>query len=254
MTDHLAALKTEHILVLGATGRLGIVFINTALALKQPPLLTLFVRPGSESKLPASVSKSAHVRVIQGQIDDAAAIKKALSPSTQPDFPTVTCVLSIVGTYESFKPLFTRDKSHPVADALRTVILPTMKSCGVSRILAPSTAAAFTYPGERESMSRLWRVTLHFTPLMPQGHAEMVGITEAVMDAGEKDPDLNWVLFRVPHMTNQSADLKIVAGYFSPTYKAIIDVSRGSLSKWLLQEICTNEWSRKAPSVANASS
>src|ERR1700761_525875 len=112
-------MQEEHILLLGASGGSGIAFIEAFLAMPQtsaaaavtttPALLTVFVRPGSEHKLPAACQKhGSRIRIVAGSLHDAAAVRAALVPSsssssTSSDIPPVTMVVSFLGAYLSGK-------------------------------------------------------------------------------------------------------------------------------------------------------
>ena len=83
--------------------------------------------------------------------------------------------------------------------------------------------------------------------MTPQGNAEMVAIAEAV--AAEKD--LDWTIFRVPHLTEASSDLPVYAGLLGPDYKGSLSLSRGSQARWILKEIEENVWVKQAPAIGN---
>lgn len=85
-------------------------------------------------------------------------------------------------------------------------------------------------------------------PLMvPQGNAEMVAIAEAVA----AEDDLDWTIFRVPHLTEASADLPVYAGLLGPEYKGSLQLSRGSQARWILREIEERAWIKGAPALGN---
>lgn len=85
-------------------------------------------------------------------------------------------------------------------------------------------------------------------PLMtPQGNAEMVAIAETVA----AESDLDWTLFRVPHLTEASADLPVYAGLIGPGYKGSLELSRASQARWILKEIEDRAWIKQAPALGN---
>lgn len=250
-------MEQQHILLLGATGASGVVFLNAVLQMSQKPRLTVYVRPGSTSKLPASAINESGIRVVEGELDNVQALTRALSASpssagTDP-FPPVTTVISFLGAYISVKPIFTRDKSHPIADAFRTAILPTMKLFNVSRVLVLSTPTAFHYPEEAKSMPwKWWFYTWMPLIFAPQGNAEMKGIADAVMRAGSQDDRLEWTVFRVPHLNNGDANARVVAGTLDPTFAGTTELSRGSQVRWVLKEVEERKWIRRAVLLGNA--
>lgn len=75
----------------------------------------------------------------------------------------------------------------------------------------------------------------------------MVAITEAV--AAEED--LDYTIFRVPHLTEASADLPVCAGLLGPNYKGSFELSRASQARWILKEIEDRAWIKQAPVIGN---
>jgi len=228
----------QHILVLGATGASGVSFITAALELSKQPYLTLYVRPGSESKLPDSANGRARIRIVEGALDNAPALKIALSAADDSSFPAVTMVISFLGAYLSVKATFTRDQSHPIADALNSAVLPTMKSCDVSRIMVLNTPTAFCHPSESKLMPwKWWFYTLIPLLFAPQGNAEMAGIASAVASAGAEDDHLGWTIFRVPHLNDRDPNAKVISGNLDQGFAGGTELSRGSLARWVLKEM-----------------
>ncbi|KAJ9503089.1 hypothetical protein H2202_001243 [Exophiala xenobiotica] len=286
-------MENEHILLLGATGASGLVFIDAVLetTTTRMPKLTLYIRPGSKSKLPASATSNlgnGNIRIVEGHLDDVQALREALSASsssTNPgsSFQPVTTVISFLGAYLSLKAVFTRDKSHPIADAFQNAVLPTIiKTCNPNasppRILVLSTPTAFCYSSERKAMPwKWWFYTCIPILFAPQGNAEMKGIAEAVVKAGggssaegaqnqDQDHDqdqqdmqgpghalrLDWTVFRVPHLTDGDPHAKVIAGNLDQAFAGGTDLRRGSLVRWVLKEIQERKWVRRAPLLANA--
>lgn len=267
-------MENEHILVLGATGASGVAFIEAVEGLTHKPKLTLYIRPGSRSKLPASTAASKNnnnnnktsIRIIEGQLDDRMVMQKAMSASASDDgqsFPPVSVVVSFLGSYVSFKAIFTRDKSHPIGDAFQKAIMPAMKEEGISRILALSTPSALPHPSEQGGGGggktntmpwKWWLYTCMPILLAPQGNAEMKAIARAVIDAGSDDSNPNpidWTVFRVPHLTQGDPHAKVIAGLLDKDYAGGIDLSRGSLVRWVLREIEDRRFLRQLPMLAN---
>lgn len=85
-------------------------------------------------------------------------------------------------------------------------------------------------------------------PLMvPQADAEMVAIAKLV----SAEDNLDWTIFRVPHLTEASADLPVWAGLLGPNWKGTFNLSRASLARWLLREIEEGAWVKGAPALGN---
>lgn len=242
----------QHYLLLGATGYSGIEFIQQVLdETAQQPYVTLFARAGSESKLPAAALNNANFRLVTGSLTDSQAVKKALAPDEK--FPPVDIVISYLGAYPSFMPLFTRDKSTPIADAFASTILPAMKSSHVPRIIALSTPTGCYSTEETKTVPWKWWFYMQLPRLLqPQGNAEMAGIADAIIKAGNKDRDLQWTVFRVPHLTNGSRDAHVVAGHLERNYTATLNLTRASLVKWVFDEVKEKAWVRGTPMLANS--
>ncbi|KAI1629277.1 hypothetical protein EDD37DRAFT_44059 [Exophiala viscosa] len=243
----------QHILLLGATGASGLAFLDVISELAQKPKLTLYVRPSSATKLPPWTTSNSGIRVMEGSLENKEALRTAFSPSEDKSFPAVTTVISFLGAYLSLQAVLTRDQSHPIADAFQHAILPAVKDCKVSRILVLSTPTAFCLPEERKKMSwKWWFYTMIPLLFAPQGNAEMKGIAEAVIKAGAKHDQLEWTVFRVPHLKNDDPYAKVIAGRLDRTFEGGTDLSRASLVRWVLREVEEKHWVRRAPLLGNA--
>lgn len=134
---------------------------------------------------------------MEGALNDISAVNEALSPSTDGTFPPVTAVVSFLGAYLTLRPILTHDKSHPIADAFGSAVLPAMKEQNVILILALSTPSALHTAEEAKSMLRKWWFYTRIPPLLaPQANAEMARIASAIIAAGKKDLRLEWTVFR----------------------------------------------------------
>ncbi|KAJ7151112.1 hypothetical protein C8R46DRAFT_493770 [Mycena filopes] len=221
------------ILILGATGLSGLIFIQIALSQPNPPALTLLVR--SRAKLSSDIQKQ--TRVVEGGLTDADALSKAMEG--------VDVVVSFVGGYPSLSAFVFRTKNTPIADSFPG-ILAAMRANGVKRILALSTPSFA--PDSAEVFSLKWSLYCAGPKLLvPEGNAEMVGIAEAVAAAD----DLDWTVFRVPHLTEETADRPLAVGLLGPDYKGGIHLSRASQAVWILKEIDERKWVKKAPMLSN---
>ncbi|KAJ7234619.1 hypothetical protein B0H12DRAFT_1327645 [Mycena haematopus] len=224
---------SSSILILGATGVSGLAFIQVALSQPNPPALTLYVR--SRTKLPADIHKKA--RIIDGNLTDQTKLLEAMEG--------VDTVVSFLGAYLSFSAFVFRTSSTPIGDAFQS-ILAAMRTKGVKRIFALSTPSFSPDPSEVFSLG--W-TTYSLMPkiVVPQGNAEMVAIGKAVAAAD----DLDWTVFRVPHLTEKAADLPVAAGVIGPDFKGGFDLSRASMAVWILKEIEERKWVKKAPMLGN---
>ncbi|KAJ7136051.1 hypothetical protein C8R44DRAFT_976767 [Mycena epipterygia] len=221
------------ILVLGATGASGLAFIKVALSQPNPPQLTLYVR--SRGKLPDGIE--AQARVVEGSLTDENALLDAMEG--------VDTVVSLLGAYGSLSAFVFRTTTTPIADSFKTIIA-AMRAKGAKRIFALSTPSFSPDPAEEFPLKwSLYQLVPH--AMVPQGNAEMVGIAKAVAAAG----DLDWTVFRVPHLTEESADLPVFAGLLGPDFKGGLNLSRASIAVWILKEIEERKWVKKAPMISN---
>jgi len=253
-------MEKESILVIGATGASGLAFIAEALSSPNPPKnLTLYVR--SPSKLPpeynttTTTNNNPHKPIItisEGSLTSYDTLSQTLRDNK------ITTVISFLGAYMSFTKFLTRDKSTPIADSFPT-LLRAMKDNGVKRLFALSTPAHWVEGQDVAPASWSWKMSLYLMMpriVVPQGNEEMRMIAKRVIDeAGDADSDegrsIEWTIFRVPHLTDQAADLPVWAGFVGPEHKGSLDLSRRSQARWLLKEIEERKWVRKAPFLGN---
>ncbi|KAJ5132768.1 NAD(P)-binding protein [Penicillium atrosanguineum] len=187
-------MESETILLLGATGGSGLAFIEEALNLPKPPHLVLYVR--TPSKIPSDIAKNTNVSLVNGDLTDFDVLTSAMKVHS------IRTVISFLGAYVSFSAMLTRRTDTPIADSFPTIIR-AMEANGVKRILALSTASYWVE--ERDVAT--WTMSICGTMpklFVPQGDAEMVQIAKKV---SESSADLDWTIFRVPHLTDGSADL-----------------------------------------------
>lgn len=255
----------QHILLLGASGVSGLAFITEHLSIPPTdpakPFLTLYVRASSRSKLTSVLSsatttdtQASKIRIIEGDLTDESAICTALSANGI--FPKVTAVISVLGAYMSLYHFLTRTKPTPIADALRSIVVPAMRAMAVKRILVLSTPS-FQVPGENKQMSWGWYLNgMLPVVVVPQGNAEMKGIAHAVMGNSlgrlEQREGLEATVFRVPLLTEGSRELEVrafVLGGEGNTENKTL--SRRSMVRWLLKELDEKEWIGKSPMLCN---
>lgn len=228
----------------------GTVFLNQIISQgSSAPLITLYIRASGRSKLSAAVNNSPNIRIIEGGLTDRAAFKTGLTADG--NFPQVTTVISFLGAYMSLWYFLTRQAPHPIADAFKSTILPTMREVGVKRILALSTPS-WQYPEETKNMTwRVWFWLLFPKFVVPEGNAEMKNIAKGVVQAGDSDKELEWTVYRVPMLNDGDANKVVSAGELFKDFTGTFDLSRGSLSKWLLAELDERKHIRRAPMVGN---
>ncbi|CRG87023.1 hypothetical protein PISL3812_04037 [Talaromyces islandicus] len=231
-------MESETILILGATGGSGIAFVEEALKLPSPPNLVLYVR--TASKLPARLSSHPKVSVVTGYLHDYNTLDSALKAHH------VTTVVSFLGAYASISAMITRATDTPIANCFPGII-SAMKQHGVRRLLALSTPS-YWVEGKDVGTWKLSMYSILPKVMVPQGNAEMVKIAENVNELGE---DLDWTIFRIPHLTDGPGDVSVWAGYAGPDHKGSLDLSRRSMGRWVIGEISERTWIKEAPFLGN---
>jgi hypothetical protein len=82
--------------------------------------------------------------------------------------------------------------------------------------------------------------------MIPQGSHEMTAIAQVCAD-----PELDYTIFRVPFLSSGGEELRVYAGMIDPEYKGSTGLSRGSMVKWVYEEIDKREWVGNQPAVGN---
>ncbi|KAJ7461171.1 hypothetical protein FB451DRAFT_1269122 [Mycena latifolia] len=219
------------ILLLSAIGVSGLAFIQIAFNQPNAPKLTLYIRQGSRDKLPAGLE--IQTRIVEGDLTDEGALLEAMDG--------VDGVVSMLGAYASLSGVFfrsTKTVGHHGCDAMRAK--------GATRIFALSTPSYSPDAAETFQL-KWWLYGLMPKALVLQKNAEMVGIGKALAAAG----DLDWTVFRVPHLTEAAVDLPVAAGLLGPDFKGGLNLSRASIAVWILKEMEERKWVKKAPMLAN---
>ncbi|KAF2431803.1 NAD(P)-binding protein [Tothia fuscella] len=225
------------ILVLGATGFSGLAFIKEALVHASNPNLTLLIR--TPSKLPTEYKDNPRITIVEGQLDDPQTLETAMKG--------ITTVVSFLGAYMSLSATLLHTTTTPIADTF-PLLFNAMCTANVKRILALSTPTGLPMPGKDVKPWSWTAMGLFIQLAAPQGNAEMGAIGEAVASQDE----LDWTVFRVPHLNDGSGELKVEAGYLGGEYKGGMELSRGSMAKWVLGEIEEGKWIREAPVLGNS--
>lgn len=123
-----------------------------------------------------------------------------------------------------------------------------MRNNGIQRIIVLSTPSYWV----KEKDVGTLKLSLYgmFPKLFtPQGNAEMVKIAENVHENAQ---DLEWTIFRIPHLTDGPGDLPVAADYAGPNHKGGLNLSRRSQARWVLGEIVERKWVKEAPFIGNS--
>ncbi|KAG9232374.1 hypothetical protein BJ875DRAFT_81691 [Amylocarpus encephaloides] len=236
--------KPNGILVLGATGPLGILTVKELLSSNFK--VTIFAR--SPAKLPQEIKNDAQVTIIEGDFTSA--------PTTLfPQLSAFSSVISCLG------PLgITRTYNTPIGDFYTSLLqylnaLPT--ATRKPYILALATPSQ---PDQLDSFSLLmWIGILLLRLVTPGSYREIRGIGAAFLNYGK---DVEWTLYRVGGLTNEKAILmkegKVAqAGYVGDGKWGMMS-DREQIARWLVKQIQSREegtgagrqWVGKMPAIS----
>lgn len=217
------------LLILGSTGPCGLQLIEQALALNHT--LVLYVR--SPQKLPETVIKNPSVHVVEGQLTDKEKLSEAMNG--------VHAVLSALGPAVKNGPF--HPGNTPLAHAY-AVILEIMQQRDVKRLILLGTASM---KDEHDKFSVQFTVLVSGVALFAHNaYKDVVAIGQTVRAAHE---DLIWTIARVPILT-EKPEKEFVAGYVGDG-KVGTRLARAAFAAFVLKELETNEWCRKAPLISS---
>jgi len=217
----------EHILVIGATGGVGLQFCKEALL--QGHQLTLYIR--NPSKLPIELSNNARVTWVKGTLDDEKALQKATSTGAS--------------IFVSFAGPVANSKGTPVTDGMK-LIFPFLIANKFKRALILGTCS-FTAPKDRGALK--WKASIVLIKVIGgTAYQEFNGLGALV--TSQDLQALKWTLFRVPFLGNGPA--APVSATYTGSGKDGMFLTRKSIVAWVLQEIGDNsEWVGEAPVLSN---
>lgn len=203
--------------VFGGTGPAGKLLVDELLAQRH----TVVAYARSPEKLPAREG----LTVVKGELDDAGAIDGVVR--------SCEAVVSLLGP---------SGKVVPGALVRGTEsILSSMRSHGVRRIVALATPSARD-PDDGSSFVFSFLVTMVRT-FVRAAYDEIVGIAAAV-----RASDREWVLVRVPFLTDTPATGHIRAG--RPGGNVGTTLSRADLAKFAVEQLVSSAWVRRAPLIS----
>jgi len=221
------------LLILGATGAMGILVVRQLLETHSdnPPTIVIFAR--SPSKLPSDISSNPHVVVIKGELNDTDGLSKALQGAD--------AVISLLGPLVSRGPL--HPSNTPLAKAYETLI-ELMKKYSVKRLLALGTAS-ITDPADTFSLA-FSAMVLTVSIFARTAYNDVVAIGKAVRELGA---DLDWTIARVPLLTNGESKTYTV-GYIGQS-KINTTLARAAYASFIVTELEKGEWVKKAPMITS---
>ncbi|KAG6866238.1 hypothetical protein C0991_006825 [Blastosporella zonata] len=218
------------ILILGATGAIGVLLIRRALKVFKSCQLILYVR--SVEKVPDDIKSNQSVTIIQGQLTDQDALAAAMSG--------VQTVLSALGPSVKKGPF--HPSNTPLANAYLTVI-DIMQRQGIKRLICLGTPS-ITDPADKFNLA--FSILVHGVALGARSaYNDVVAIGRNVRSA-----DLDWTIVRVPLLTNQDTE-EVIAGYIGDG-RTNTWLSRAGFAAFVIDEIEKNDWIHKAPLICTA--
>lgn len=220
------------ILILGATGPVGILLIRQALQKYNSCTLVLYVR--SPEKIPDDLVNNPSVIIVQGQLQDTDKLTKAMEG--------VEVVVSALG------PSVKRGPFHPPGTPLAHAysdIIKAMHQHGVKRLICLGTAS-ITDPADKFNLAFSILVKGVAT-LARNAYNDVVAIGETVRTDGA---DLDWTIVRVPLLTDSESS-NVIAGYVGDG-KTSTMLTRLGFAAFVVGEIEKREWVQKAPLISSA--
>lgn len=209
------------ITLFGATGAAGRIVLERALAAGHD--VTAYVRDAG--KLPRAMP---HLKVVEGRLDDAAAIDRAVAGQD--------AVISLLGPKGDSRGL-------PVSRGT-ALIVAAMQRHGVKRLVATATPSARD-PNDRFSLSfvlavRMIRILAH------DAYDDIVATAATV-----RNSTLDWTLARLPMLAEPTPGATVHAGYVGDGKLRLFSLSRNALADFLLAEATDPRWVRKAPALSD---
>ncbi|KAL0950646.1 hypothetical protein HGRIS_007434 [Hohenbuehelia grisea] len=219
------------ILILGATGAIGILVVREFLAVQPSPTIVIFAR--TPDKLPSDIKANPRVVVIKGELTDSDGLAKSLEG--------VDVVVSTLGPLVSKGPL--HPSGTPLAKAYERLIELMMQQ-SVKRLIALGTAS-ITDPADKFSL-KFSAMVLTVSTLARTAYKDVVAIGEAIRSQGA---DLDWTIVRVPVLTNGQSK-EFTTGYLGDS-KLGTSLSRAACAAFIVAEVGKEEWVKKAPMVTS---
>ncbi|ODM19690.1 hypothetical protein SI65_04676 [Aspergillus cristatus] len=216
-----------HFLILGASGAIGSKFCD--MALDQGHRLTLLVR--NPSKLPDTILHNENINVIEGTLDNEAAIDQASRCGAD--------------AFISFAGPSPGTTGTPLTNGYKTLI-PRLLRQNITRILVLSTPS---YRSEPDTDSFKWKLGIWTIKIFcPKAYQEVTGIGEFVSSLCVAD-GVRWTVFRVGGLTN-GAEESVKSTYVGSGEDGFW-ISRASVARWVLEEVIENKWVGRTPYICN---
>jgi len=210
------------LLIFGGTGPAGRLLVQQAIDAGHD--VSVYVRDGSKL---GPLSK--HVRVVTGTLTDGPGIDAAVQGQD--------AVVSLLGPKG-------RSTGLPISDGMG-LIVAAMRRHGVRRLIATATPSA-SDPQDRFQAS-FWLAVLLVRALLGPVYQDIVRTAQIVRDSG-----LEWTLVRLPMLSDEAGSGPVHAGYLGQRGARLFSLSRNALATFLLDQLKSDQWLRRAPVVCNA--
>ncbi|CAG8948983.1 hypothetical protein HYFRA_00002112 [Hymenoscyphus fraxineus] len=225
----------HHILLIGGTGVCGLIFAQAALDAGHK--LTLYAR--TPSKVPAELSANANLNIIQGEFGDVEGLKKAAACGAD-------IFLSLAG------PTLGKKDGTPITECLKNLYPLLLQNGTTKRIMILSTAS-YSAPEDTSSFKWYMAINWYIRVIGGDSYAEINGMAKETAALGEK---IHWTMFRVPllHGTKLDENKGDVHAVFVGDSKGRdgLNLDRGRLASWILNEMYEEKWNMLCPLLANA--
>lgn len=205
--------------VFGGTGPAGLLVIERALAAGHE--VVAFARS------PAKVPTRMGLTVVQGELNDVAAMERALKGSR--------AVISLLGP----GPKVVRGELSSGVQRM----LDVAKAQGVERVIVLATPSAAAPEDRRDWL--FGALVLSVKLGLRAAYDEIVAIGEAV-----RSSPLNWTLVRVPLLINGGPTGQVRAGFLG-TGVVRARLTRSDLAQFFVDQLDDSRWSRSAPAISN---
>jgi hypothetical protein len=212
------------IALLGGTGPSGRALITEALG--RGDEITIFAR--SPSKLDSNLRSNSHVTIVEGTIDDEAALGRAIAGN------------DVVLSFLSPNPGQATD--HLLTDAFQR-IFRVMKTQGVTRFVGTGTPS---YDHTNDGFSLiLWFAILLIRIILLKVYRDVRGYSAVV----HAEQNIEWSWFRVMYITNKPKSKKVLCGYMSDGKMSFGAVRREDLASTMLDEVTERRWVKEMPVI-----
>jgi len=215
------------IVLLGATGPSGKAIIKEALARSHH--ITIYAR--NPSKLDASFKSHPNITIVEGQLDNEAALRQA--------FRGQDAVVSVLGATPQ------QNHDHIITDAYKT-IFSAMKAETVTRFIGTGTPS-YKHSKDKFQFS-LWLAVCFISIALPWVYRDVVSYSTLV--ANEKDIEWSW--FRLMLINDKPKTGKVVDGYSGDGKLSFGFIRREDLAELMLDEITERRWVHQMPIIHTA--